>query len=68
LVAGLPDEVGKLVDLEKLDPDMCVESRVQLIYRRSINDSWWFAAVPDSISNLVNLTYLNLASTRISSE
>jgi hypothetical protein len=39
-----------------------------MIYRRSTSDSCWSAAVPDSISNLVNLTHLNLEGTGISSE
>jgi hypothetical protein len=39
-----------------------------MIERRSINDSCCFAAVPDSISKLVNLTILNLGGTGISSE
>ena len=36
-----------------------------MIYRRSTSDACWFAAVPDFISNLVNLTILNLEGTGI---
>jgi hypothetical protein len=38
----------------EIQSGLLVESAPPLFECRSINDSWWFAAVPDSISNLVN--------------
>ena len=80
VMGALPGELGELTALVTLGLHLnngitskYVELFVIVQYsssspRRSTSDSCSFAAVPDSISKLVNLTDLSLSHTKISSE